>query len=169
VTGSLIGKSRILLVSCVLIALGLSSSTFAVRADQGGATNAISSARRQLISCYDAAGKAEAAGANITKLAATLDEAGLLLSQAEFAFSNGDFVSAQNYAVQSQSSLSAFVSNANALQSAAEAERNQDFMTKVIGSAGGTVAVLVGGFVLWHFLKRKYPSDGGQEFGSGAV
>ena len=119
--------------------------------------------------CYDAARDAEAAGANITALTRVLNEAGLLLSQAEFAFSVGDFGGAQDYAVQSQSKLGDFAADAEALKIVAEGQRNQDFLVNVVGSTGGTVAVLVGSFGVWSFLKKKYPSDGGQEIGSAAV
>jgi hypothetical protein len=140
-----------------------------VLADQSGAANAISSARNQLVDCYAAAEKAEAAGANITTLTGTLNEAGLLLSQAELAFSNGDFTSAQNYAVQSQSRLTDLVSEASTQLSVAESRRNRDFTINVVGSTGGTIAVLAGSFGLWFFLKKKYKSDGGREFGSATV
>lgn len=149
--------------------LSLSVSPPVVWADQSGAANAISSAKSQLVNCYDAAREAEAAGANITTLTGVLNEAGLLLSHAEFAFSNGDFADAQDYAVQSQGKLVNLVSDANALLIAAGAQRNQDFLINVVGSTGGTVVVLVGSFGLWSFLKKKYPNDGGQEIGSATV
>ena len=80
----------------------------------------------------------------------------MLQSQAELAFSNGDFDGAENYAVESQNKLAAFISDANALLFAAENQRNQDFLVNVVGSIGGTVAVLLGSFGLWSFLKNKY-------------
>jgi len=156
-------------VLCALLVLSVSVLPSVAWANQSGAANAISSARSQLVNCYDAAREAEAAGANITTLTQVLNEAGLLLSQAEFAFSGGDFGGAQDYAVQSQSKLGDFVSDAEALRIAGEGQRNQDFLINVVGSTGGTVAVLVGSFGLWSFLKKKYPSDGGQEIGSAAV
>jgi hypothetical protein len=147
--------------------LGFLSSV--VWADQGGAANAISNARSQLVSCYDAVRGAEAAGANVTSLTETLNEAGLLLSQAEFAFSNGDFGPAQDYAVQSQGKVANVVLEANALLIAAGAQQNQDFLVNVVGSTGGTAAVLVGSWGLWSFLKKRSKSKRGREIGSVAV
>jgi hypothetical protein len=129
-------------------------------ADQSGAAGAISNAKSQILTCYNAAKEAEAAGANITALAGALNEAGILLSKAESAFSAGDFVGAQNYAVQSQGKLASFVSNANALLIAAGAQRNQDFLINVVGSTVGTVAVIAGSVGLWFFLKKKYHREG---------
>lgn len=162
----MVKQPRAILLFSVLLALSLGVFSSVVWAQSEAV---ISSAKSKLIICYDAALRAEAAGANITTLAATLNEAGLLLSQAEFAFSTGNFSGAQDYAVRSQSRLANFLSDANALEMVAEAESSQDFLINVIGSTVGTVAVLVGSFGVWHYLNRKYPSDGGQEAGSAAV
>lgn len=56
-----------------------------VLADQTDAAVAITSAKEQVVTCYQAAKDAEGAGANITSLTATLNDAGALLSQAELA------------------------------------------------------------------------------------
>jgi hypothetical protein len=162
-------KRGVFLLLCLLLAFSLGFLTSVVWADQGGATNAISSARSQLLSCYEAVWDAEAAGANITSLTGTLNEAGLLLSHAEFAFSNGDFAGAQDYALQSQGKLANVVSEANALLNAAGVHRNQDFLVNVVGSTGGTVAVLVGSWGLWSFLKKRSKSKRGREIESVAV
>ena len=154
-------KRGVFFLLCLLLAFSLGFLPSVAWADQGGAANAISSARSQLLSCYEAVWDAEAAGANITSLTGTLNEAGLLLSQAEFAFSNGDFGAAQDYALQSQGKLSNLVSVANSLLNAAEAQRNQDFLVNVVGSTGGTVAVLVGSLGLWSFLKKRSKSKRG--------
>ena len=157
-------KSTLSLMGLALVfVLGVFPSV--VWADESGAAAAISSAKGQVVSCYNAAKEAEAAGANIAALAGTLNEAGLLLSKAEFAFSVGDFVGAQEYAVQSQGELAGFISDANALQAAGVAQRNQDFLVNVVGSTAGTIAVAAGSIGLWFFLKRKYPTDKEQDKG----
>ena len=148
-----------------LLSLFLSASPSTVLAQQSGAASAISSARVQLVSCYNAAREAEATGANITKLASVLNEAGSLLSSAEFAFSHEDFDLAHDYAVQCQDKLTNFVSKANAISVAGEANRNQDFLINVIGSTAGSIVVLIGGLALWSFLKKKN-LEGGQEIES---
>jgi hypothetical protein len=165
----LLARRGVFLLLCLLLAFLLGFLPSAVWADQGGAANALSSARSQLVGCYEAVQDAEAAGANITMLTGTLNEAGLLLSKAEVAFSNGDFAAAQEYAVQSQSKLANLVSEANALLFPAGAKRNQDFWVNVVGSTGGTIAVFVGSWGLWSFLKRRSKGEGGQEIGPAAV
>jgi hypothetical protein len=123
---------------------------------QTGAVTAISSAKNTLLTCYNAAKEAEAAGVNITVLTATLNEAGLLLSQAEAAYAASDFDAAFNLATQSQNRLSNLVGEANALKETATQQRDQDFLVNVVGSVIGTFAVIVAGSLAWLFLKRKY-------------
>lgn len=156
----LLRKRVVFFLFCLFLAFSLGFLSSVVWADQGGATNAISGAMSQLVSCYDAVRDAEAAGANVTSLTGVLNEAGLLLSQAEFAFSNGDFGAAQDYAVQSQGKVANVVSEANAFLISAGAHQNQDFLINVVGSTAGTAAVLVGSWVLWSFLKKRSKSNG---------
>ena len=139
-----------------LLAISLSVFPSEAMADQSTAASAIESAQSQIVICYNVAKEAEAAGANITALTEVLNKAGLLQSQAQLAFSNGDFGGAQNYAVESQNKLVAFTSDANALIFDAENKRNHDFLVNAVGSMGGTVAILLGSFGLWSFLKNKY-------------
>jgi hypothetical protein len=139
-----------MLVICLPVLTGFSF----VRAQQSNAQSAISDAQSKIIICFNASRLAEAAGANISRLTAALNTAGLLLSRAELAHSNGNFGAAQDLAVQSQNILVNFVTDANSLQTAATQNRNTDFMI-FVGSIGGTVAVLVGSVVIWVFLKRK--------------
>jgi hypothetical protein len=143
------------------ISIAVLSVPSVVWAQQNSAASAISAAQSKLVQCYDAARAAESASANISQLTSRLNSAGLLLSRAELAYSNADFGSAQSLAVQSQSELASFVSDANSLQASAAQSRTFDFLLNVVGSVVGTVAVLVGGFVVWGFLKRKYGNDSG--------
>lgn len=154
----LLKKSALTLVVLALVfAFGVFPSV--AWADQSGAAGAISSARSQIVSCYNAAKEAEAAGANITTLASALNDAGLLLSNAESAFLAGDFVAAQDSAVQSQGKLAGFISNAHALQTEGAAQRNQDFLVNEVGSTVGTIAVVAGSIGVWLFLKKKYRKE----------
>jgi cobalamin biosynthesis Mg chelatase CobN len=127
-----------------------------VSANQSDAATAISSAQNTILPCYDAAKAAEAAGANITSLTNTLNEAGSLLSQAQLAYSQGDFDAATNYAAQSQNKLNGFVSQADNLKQAAAQRESRDYLVNFVGSIVGAVAVVVAGFVIWFFLKRRY-------------
>jgi hypothetical protein len=141
----------LMLIICLPVLTGFSF----VRAQQSDAQSDISDAQSNIITCFNTSKLAESAGANISKLTATLNTAGLLLSQAELAYSNGDFGTAQDLAVQSQNVLVNFISESNSLQTAATQNRNTDFMI-FVGSIGSTVAVLVGSVVIWVFLRRKF-------------
>ena len=143
----------------LLSAIVLPSVAFA---EQSGADSAIESAKQQIVTRYNAAKAAEAAGANITSLTSLLNDAGNLLSQAELAYSKNDFSNAQNLATQSSQSLSNFVSEANTMQDAAAQQRNTDFLVNIVGSIAGTIAVIVAGFVVWYLVKRRQPNIGEQ-------
>jgi len=130
------------------------------QADQTDAAASIASAKEQILICYQAAKEAEGVGANITALVAVLNDAGTLLSRAEFAYSMSDFDTAHDLAIQSQSTLGDFVSEANTLKETATQQRNQDFLINVVGSLAGAFAVVGAGVATWFFLKRKYEAVG---------
>ena len=126
--------------------------------------SAIASVQEELTVCYRAVVNASSAGANVTSLLRVLDQAGGNLSLADLAYSTGDNASAQTYAKQSLNLLveNNVVAQANALESSASKARFWGFMIEVVGSSVGAVAVLIGGFVVWSFLrKRKSPRVGG--------
>jgi hypothetical protein len=125
------------------------------QAEQTDAATAIASAKEQILTCYQASKEAEEAGANITALVSVLNDAGTLLSRAEFAYSISDFDIACSLAVQSQSTLGDFVSEANTLKETATQQRNQDFLVNVVGSLVGALVVVGGGILTWIFLKKK--------------
>jgi hypothetical protein len=147
-------NAPVVLVIALLLLLAVVPSP--VWASEVDTTNAISSAKNTILNCYNAAKDAEVAGANISVLVDTLNVAGSLLSQAEFSYTKRDFEAALNFAVQSQNSLNNFIAKANALRETATQQQNQDFLINVVGSIIGTIAVIVAGFAVWLFLKRKY-------------
>lgn len=152
-------KRAFLAIIMLLTAMFLPSVAFA---EQSSADSAIASAKQQIVTCYDAAKAAEAAGANITSLTSVLNDAGTLLSQSELAYSKGDFSTAQSLAVQSSQSLANFSSEANGLRDAAAQQRTFEFLVNVVGSITGTIAVIVAGFVVWRFLRKRQPQTGEQ-------
>jgi hypothetical protein len=155
------------LIAILLFAI----STFLplAQAEQTDATTAIASAKERILTCYQAAKEAEGVGANITALVAVLNDAAMLLSCAEFAYSVSDFDEARDFAIQSQSALGDFISEANTSKETANQQRNQDFLINVVGSIIGTLAVLGAGIAAWIFLKRKYETAGAHENESSRV
>jgi cobalamin biosynthesis Mg chelatase CobN len=143
-----------LLVLCFLI----SFPSVASAATQTDAGSAIASAQKLLLNCYNAAKASEAAGANITVLEVSLNDAGRSLSNAELAYSNGDYNSAVNYANQCQSALSNFVPKANALKASGEQQRSQGLVI-FVGSIVGALAVVGAGYVVWLQVKKKYTNQ----------
>jgi hypothetical protein len=148
-------KHTTLLLVAMFVVFSLSALPSIVLAQQSGAATSISTAQSQIQSCYNAAKEADAAGANITSLTNTLNSAGALLSQAELAYSTGNFDQALNLATQSKSKLNNFIPQANALRTAAIQHENQESWI-VAASIAGTFAVIAAGVVFWFTLKRKY-------------
>ena len=154
-----VSKSFVLfLVSLLLVVSGCLPSF--VRAEQSSASSELASAQNKLVECYNAAKAAEAAGANISELTVTLNVAGSLFSQAELAYSSGNFSGAQALAVQSQNKLDNFVSTASSLQNAATQKQNMNFYLNFVAPIVGVVAVIFGSFAVWALLKRKYERAG---------
>jgi hypothetical protein len=142
----------------LFLMVGGFSSSF-VAAQQSASSQAISDAQSKLISCFDAAQAAETAGANISKLTNTLNDAGALLSNAEHAYSIGDFANAQRLALESQNLLTGFVSEATSLKTTAKQDSQLAFLVNVVGSVVGTILVLVGSIIVWELIKKKYPDS----------
>lgn len=145
----------------LLLTLCLCASTsLALGSAQTDAASTIEVAKIQLINAYRLAQQAEQAGANITQLTTILNDAGLLLSQAEQAYSIGDFDASQSLAVQSQGLLGDFAIEAEVLKEAAAQQAANDFWVKLIYPIFGSLAVIVIGFAIWYVLKKKYTISG---------
>lgn len=136
------------------------SVTFSSASSESDAGLAIAQAEQRIDVCYSAAADAEKAGANVTSLLSVLDEAGLLLSRARVAFQNGDFDSAYDLAVQSNTRLNGYESQAFSLGDAAAQQGRVDFLVNVVGSTAGTFAVIVVGLLVWFGLKRRPEKSG---------
>ncbi len=174
--GEIVMRGRILrttsfklLISAAAVFLLLLAAFSSSVSAQGDAAAAISSAKNTILSCYNAARDAEAAGANITTLTVTLNEAGLLLSRAEIAYSQSDFDEAASFAVQSQNKLNDFVANANSLREAAMLRESRDFLVNVVGSVAGAFVVVGAGVGTYVFLKKKFGTVGADVGGSPKV
>jgi hypothetical protein len=154
-----------LVYAVVVLVLMLSVAAVPVRvfavATADEAQAAIDGVQAQIITCYGAVAEVESAGGNVTELAGVLNEAGALLSQARVAFENGEFDVAVEFSSNCTGMLVGFIDRAVTLRDSAAHERSLDFMVNVVGSTVGAVAVVVAGWVLWIYLKRKCGKVGG--------
>jgi hypothetical protein len=148
----------IFLGAFILASLSISGSLSVSASSEADARSAVAVAQGKVVDCYTAVAEAAKAGANVTSLLVRLNDAGELLSQANLAYSAGNFDSARKFAVQSQTRLNGFVGEANASKENALQEQYWNFMVNVVGSLAGTAAVVLGGFVGWRLLKRKHRS-----------
>lgn len=125
-----------------------------VLADQNSAQAAIDAAQNSLSSCLASVQRAEAAGANVDALTATLNDSADLLTEAQLAYASNDYNSAYTYATQSQSMLSGVTSQASELQQNAVNNRNQN-ITVLVLSVVTSVAILCVGVAAWLRLGDK--------------
>lgn len=124
------------------------------------ATTAMVVAEERIVVCHQAVDNANRVGANTTGLLIVLNEAGNLLSKAEWAYKKADFSASVGFAALSQERLSGFVEKVATLEAAAIQQGDWDFKINVVGSILGTVGVLCSGYVSWFFLERKYGKTG---------
>jgi hypothetical protein len=131
-----------------------------VFAQQDAAGSALSSAKQQLVTCYLAAGEAEAAGADVSTLTIELEGAGELFSRAELAYSAGDFEAAIDLASQSSLALNGFLQNADLVRFQAIRQANLDFWFSLVTTIVGSLVVIIGGFLVWWRLKKRFEGLG---------
>lgn len=120
------------------------------------ARSAVAEASQRVNTCYSTAADAAKAGANVTGLLVTLDDAGGLLSRAELALAKGEFDSASTMAHLCEERLVGFEDGAISLRDSASRLQTLNFAFGVVGSSVGAVLIVVLGFLLWPFLKKKY-------------
>ncbi len=149
-------KTAFIVVACVCILFLMFSLPLCSASTEDDARSAISFAKERIVVCYVAVAEADEAGANVSNLLSVLDEAGMDVSGADLAFQNGNFTSAYDLAVQSQVALEGFETQANSIKEAAERSSSVDFWVNVVGSSAGTVGVVVGGFAVWFWLKKRH-------------
>jgi len=153
-------KSVVLFLALFLLVAAVCLPSFVHADTQSSANTELASARNELVECYNAARAAEAAGANITALTIKLNVAGSLFSQAQLAYSSGNFSGAYALALQSQNELSNFVSAASSLQSSASQKQSTDFLLNFLLPIIGAFAVIDVSVILWVLLKRRYERVG---------
>lgn len=129
-----------------------------VCASQGSAQAAINQAKNSLKNCYTAISAAEAAGANVDSLAVTLNGAALNLSNADLAYSGGNYDAAYNYASQAQNKLGGFEAQANQLQQNALADKGSNKLVSMALLASATALFFIG-VTTWAVLDRKERRD----------
>ncbi len=125
-----------------------------VHASQGSAQAAINQAKNTLKNCYTAISAAEAAGANVDSLALTLNGAAMNISNANLAYSGGNYDAAYNYASQAQSKLSGFEVQADQLQQNALADKDSNEVGSMALLAGATALFCIG-VATWTVLDKK--------------
>jgi hypothetical protein len=140
---------------CLCILLIARSVNLSSASSISDASSSITQVEQRINACYSAAADAEKAGANVTSLLSVLDQAGMNLSKAQLAFQNGDFDSAYTIAVQTNTTLNGFESQADSLKNTAAQQGVANFDVNVVGSTVAAIAVIVIGLLIWSYLKNR--------------
>lgn len=137
-----------------ILVLAASMALQLVWADSPVASTAIASAKSSLVECFAQVQAAERAGANITSLLNTLNEANGLLAEAEAAYSRNDTATAYNLAVESQNLLNNFKAQVDSAVDAAVSQKNQSFQIFLVSLVGSLTVVGVG-VAGWVYVGKK--------------
>ncbi|MEM3702970.1 MAG: hypothetical protein QXX79_00905 [Candidatus Bathyarchaeia archaeon] len=147
----------IVITFCILSLLALSASLSILPAFCNGKEEAklkIQAAENESLNCYRAVFEAEKAGANVSDLLKTLNEAGWFMSNAKLAYNNRDYGSAFTNAAWCLSKLEGFVGQAYSLKREAEEANRLNFMINFVGSAVSSIITVFGGYAVWILLKK---------------
>lgn len=107
-------------------------------------------------SAYAAVLEAEQAGADVSGLLTSLNDASELLTEAHTAYRLGDLDEASRLADLCSELVEAVASEAEQLRLDALAVQTRGVWLTVIGSTVGVVFIVLGGFWGWRVFKRRY-------------
>lgn len=119
-------------------------------------SSSITLAENQMKRAFNATLSAEQAGANVSGLISKLNEAGVLLAEAEMAQRNGDLGQAVAKANSSLSLTQEVLGDCLVLREEALARANETFWTTLAYSSGAIVAFVVLYAIAWRWFKRFY-------------
>jgi len=154
--------SRTSLLRLLVVLLLLSAFVFPFFVLRAGAfsgdvaTSAISEAEEVVASAYEAVLEAENAGADVSGLLDKLNEAGMLLAEAQIASRLGDFDEAVLLASLCSGIGESVKNEAYELRVEAYGSRVMVSWLTMAGSTIGVVAVVFGSFLGWRVFKRRY-------------
>jgi hypothetical protein len=143
----------IYLVSLTLT-VGFLPVCFAEDADE--ASRAMNEAELDLNSAFIAVAEAANVGGNVAGLLNRLDSASGFLSDANLAFSAGDYEGASLLAVKCSQTIEGLAADAGLLKANAERMKNNALLLTASASGIGLVLLLYLGIVGWRVLKKRF-------------
>ena len=125
------------------------AQTYPTKSKFGYANNVVEQA-------FNAVLDAEKAGANVTDLLAQLNDAAGILAQAENIYRTGDYNTAVAQADSVLNASNSIGNQAQALQLATQAQKDETVNLSIIISAASVIVVIIASFLAWRFFKRSY-------------
>jgi len=148
--------SFIIVLTILLFAFYLNSLPQALSYTQEEVNQALTTAHQTIVNCYEATVAAEKAGANITELTITLNEAEKLYSKALLARKNEDYDLTVQLVNECLGKLDGFTEKANASRVNASERSYLNFIYNVVCSSVGAVVIICIAFIIWSLLKKKH-------------
>lgn len=150
--------SFIIVLSILLLAFYLNFLPQALSYTQEEAYQALTTVHQTIVNCYGATVAAEKAGANITGLTTTLNEAGKLYSKALLARKNEDYNLTVQLVNECLGKLDGFIEKANTLRINALEKGYWDSIYNIVCSSVGAVVIICIAFIIWSLLKKRHLS-----------
>jgi hypothetical protein len=120
------------------------------------ADEAVRKAERDLGLAFVAVADAEEAGADVNELIFKLNEAGVLLSEAYYAFDAEDYEHAVSSARSASGVVTGVINDAATLKGFAEKSGNDVLIYSALGSGVGVVILLIFARFGWRYLNRRF-------------
>jgi hypothetical protein len=147
-----LGKA-VLILLLSMMGLQLQSICF-VKGSDAASVN-IQEADTAVREAFQAVLKDEQAGANVSGLLTTLNEAGSLLAQAETAYRNGDSSGYVAYANNAFTKAESALAEASSLLDSSRADAANTLLYTIVFSVSGALAFLAGLFLVWSRFKKR--------------
>lgn len=125
-------------------------------ASSSDSSQKITDAENALSHCYVTVTNAEKLGANVSVLANDLNNAAVLLNEAEDANASGNFEIAIQKADLSTSISNEVLGNANWLYNSASANAQYTFWVTLVFSTEGAILFLELAYFVWYWFSRRY-------------
>lgn len=116
----------------------------------------VEKAENDLKNAFEAVLEIERAGANVSILTASLNEAGLFLAKAENAYATGNFNEAAYLAESCSAIADNIIRRAEALKGEASALRQTVFWQNLFASLLGSAVFLIALYLVWKWFKSVY-------------
>lgn len=148
-----LGKAMLILL---LSMMGLQLQSVCCVRGSDDASASVQEAESAVSEAFKAVLKDEQAGANVSGLLTTLNEAGSLLAEAEMAYRNGDSGGAEAYANSAYTKAESAMAEASSLLGSSQTDAANTLLYSLVFSVSGALVFLALLFLVWTRFKKRH-------------